>query len=188
MVEQFLTELGLSEAGARVFRALVAHDQAAEDLTRKGEALTALPKDDMRSRAHAKLEQKAAWHCYTEARDRLRSVTIFTRCQELNEDELERLTDRFYVAIREMGFWDDPDGIVVALRHQIDPAHVAGEDARALTLALPESSMPQVRQIIIGFLQGLIVLREEAERVYLVNLGVFPLTRLLEDADSPSPE
>jgi len=123
-VEHFLRELALSEVRANVFRALVTHDQAAEDVRQKEEALTALPEDPWRS---SLLEWSR--HCYAEARARLRALMTFTLCRALSEGEVKWLTSWFYVAIREMatcrGFQDDPDWIADALRPQVDREHVA---------------------------------------------------------------
>jgi len=232
-VEKFLKELGLTVFRASIFRAMVTHDQAVEELIRREGAI--LPRDQVRL--------EAARRCYAEARDRLQALMTFTSCQGLDEGEIEWLTKWFYVVIRETticrGFQDDPDWIAAALRPQIDREHVAEalaflstltptqqeicvdevmqtasldwEDGissyygvmnrrlleamqtlhmdgdtqsssflRGLTLALPESCIPQVRQSIVMFLLDLITLREvtlgEADQVYQVNLQFFPLT------------
>jgi len=122
MVEQFLGELALSEPGASVFRALVAHDQALEDVTRKEEALANLLLEGlaMSLRGQEQLERDAARRCYAEARDRLWTLMTFTLCQGLNEREIEWLGSWFYAAIHEIttgrGVQQDPDWTAATLR------------------------------------------------------------------------
>ena len=128
LAEVFLRELALTETGANLFRALVAHDQLAERVAQHQKMLS---KKRLGRRRRATLEAvlAGALRGHAVARDHLRDQMLFKLGRELDERERALLMSWTYRTIRELAtcrdFRADASWIMAMLRFPTEAAEVA---------------------------------------------------------------